>query len=266
MTTNPTGTWTSGEAYERYIGRWSRKVAEELVSWLAPRAGLAWGDVGCGTGALASTILSMCEPATVSGVDASETFVAVARRSVDDPRARFEVGEAAHLPWGSGSLDVTVSGLVLNFVADPAAMAREMARVTRAGGVVAAYVWDYGGEMEMMRRFWDAAIAVNPADAKLDQAERYPVCAPGPLTALFERAGLTSVAARAIDIGTVFASFDDYWSPFLGKSGTAPLYLAAVDEDVRQRIRELLRARLEPRADGTIRLRARAWAVRGVAG
>jgi SAM-dependent methyltransferase len=257
--------WDSGHAYEQYVGRWSRRVASELLRWLAPRSGLAWADVGCGTGALASAILLGCEPSSVYGIDSSAAFVSQARRRIGDARARFETGDATHLPWESASCDVSVSGLVLNFVRDPESMTREMVRVTRPGGRVAAYVWDYAGGMQMMRHFWDAAIAVSPNDGKLDQAERFPLCQPGPLQALFERAGLTSVAVRAIDTPTVFQDFDDYWTPFLGRTGAAPTYLAAVSDEVRERIRLCLQARLAPTRGGPIELTARAWAVQGTA-
>lgn len=256
--------WNSGDAYERYAGRWSRAVAIEFLRWLAAGPGLAWADVGCGTGILASTILATCEPAAVTGIDSSGGFVALARQRIGDPRARFEAGDATHLPWESAARDVTVAGLVLNFVRDHDAMVREMARVTRSGGAVAAYVWDYAGGMQMMRHFWDAAIAVSPDDARLDQAERFPLCQPGPLQALFERTGLQAVTVRAIDVPTVFRSFDDYWTPFLGKTGAAPTYLASVSDDVRERIRLHLQSRLAPTPDCPIELTARAWAVRGV--
>ena len=256
--------WDSGDAYEQYVGRWSRTVAIEFLRWLAPRPGLAWADVGCGTGALASTILTMCDPASVSGIDSSESFVSLARQRIDDPRARFETGDATHLPWNSAVQDVTAAGLVLNFVRDHDGMVREMARVTRPGGTVAAYIWDYAGGMQMVRRFWDAAIAVSPNDAKLDQAEQFPVCQPGSLQALFETSGLKAVETRAIEIPTVFQTFDDYWKPFLGRTGAAPTYLASVDGEVRERIRQYLESRLAPTPGRPIELTARAWAVRGV--
>jgi trans-aconitate methyltransferase len=256
--------WDSGSAYERYAGRWSRVVAVEFLRWLAPRPGLAWADVGCGTGALASTVLAKTEPSSVVGIDSSEGFVTTARQGVGDPRARFDTGDATHLPWATVSLDVTVSGLVLNFVADHDAMAREMVRVTKPGGCVAAYVWDYAGGMQMMRHFWDAATAISPHDVKLDQAERFPLCQPGALQALFERTGLESVTVRAVEIPTVFESFDDYWQPFLGRTGAAPTYLASAPDEIREQIQLHLRARLAPTPDAPIALTARAWAVRGV--
>jgi trans-aconitate methyltransferase len=258
--------WDSSDAYEQYVGRWSRRVATEFVRWLAPAPDLEWADVGCGTGALSSVILATCAPAAVHGVDSAPAFVSRAQLRLRDPRARFEIGDAARLSWASAVRDMTVSGLVLNFVRDHDAMTREMARVTRRGGRVAAYVWDYAGGMQMMRHFWDAAVAVSPHDARLDQAERFPLCQPEPLRALFERAGLTSVTVRALDIATVFRDFDDYWHPFLGRTGAAPTYLAAVNDDVRERIRLLLQSRLTPASGTSIALTARAWAVQGIVG
>jgi trans-aconitate methyltransferase len=259
-----TEAWDSSHAYEQYVGRWSRKIATEFLRWIAPLPDLAWADVGCGTGALSSAILDRCEPSLVSGIDSSQGFVSQARQNVGDPRVQFETGDATHLPWNAATWDVTVSGLVLNFVRDHESMAREMWRVTRPGGSVAAYVWDYAGGMQMMRCFWDAAIAISPNDANLDQAERFPLCQPGPLQALFERVGLKSVTVRAIDIPTVFQNFEDYWNPFLGRTGAAPTYLASLGDEVRERIRLYLKSRLVPRQDGKIEMTARAWAVQGI--
>ena len=256
--------WDSGSAYERYVGRWSRRVASEFLRWLALPPGLAWADVGCGTGALTSTILTEGEPASVRGIDSSAGFVTQARQRVAASHVRFETGDATHLPWESGVCDVAVSGLVLNFVSDHESMVREMARVTKPGGRIAAYVWDYAGGMQMMRRFWDAAIAVSPYDAKLDQAERFPLCQPQPLQALFERARLKSVAVRPIEIETLFQDFDDYWEPFLGQTGAAPTYLASVSDEVRQGIRRHLESHLARTEDGRIAMTARAWGVQGV--
>jgi SAM-dependent methyltransferase len=212
-----------------------------------------------------SAILATCEPASVRGIDSSPGFVAQARQGIPDPRALFETGDASRLPWESGACDVTVSGLVLNFVSDFESVTREMARVTKPGGRVAAYVWDYAGGMQMMRHFWDAAIAVCPGDARLDQAERFPLCQLEPLQALFEAERLKSVAVRAIEIPTVFQDFGDYWTQFLGRTGAAPTYLASAGEEVRQQIRRCLEARLASTPGEPIALTARAWAVQGVA-
>ena len=207
--------------------------------------------------------MEACEPASVNCIDSSERFVSQARMRIADPRAHFETGDAMRLPWKSGTLDVTVSGLVLNFVGDHESMAWEMTRVTKPGGRVGAYVWDYAGGMQMMRHFWDAAIAVSPNDAKLDQAERFPLCRPGPLQALFEQVGLKLVTVRAIDIPTVFQDFEDYWNPFLGRTGAAPSYLASVGAEVQERIRRHLKSRLASPRGGPIELTARAWGVHG---
>lgn len=256
--------WDSSLAYDRYIGRWSRQVAASFLDWLALPPGLAWADVGCGTGALVSSILTLGAPASIVAIDTSNGFVSQARDLIRDPRAHFLLGDAAHLPWTASGWDVAVSGLVLNFVRDPDAMTREMIRVTKPGGWISMYVWDYAGGMQMVRHFWDVAVAICPEDARLDQAERFPLCQPGPLQDLFERNHLKSVTVQALDIPTVFQNFDDYWRPFLGKTGSAPTYLASVSNEERERIRKTLESRLAPVPDRPFELSARAWAVRGI--
>jgi SAM-dependent methyltransferase len=176
----------------------------------------------------------------------------------------FAVADARSLPLAPDSVDATVAGLVINFVPDPLAAVREMARVTRPGGTVAAYVWDYGGRMELMRCFWDAAVALDPAAAALDEGRRFPMCRPEPLLDLFNGAGLRDVATQPIDIATNFAGFDDFWSPFLGGQGPAPAYAMSLAEDRREALRERIRSALPMRDDGSIHLVARAWAVRGL--
>jgi SAM-dependent methyltransferase len=257
--------WGSGGPYERYVGRWSRKVARQFLDWLSVSPGQAWGDVGCGTGALVDCILAEFAPKSVMAIDRSEGYIVEARDRISDGRVRFDVGDATALPWPSGSCDATVSGLVLNFVPNADSMAREMARVTRPGGRVAAYVWDYAHGMQMMRHFWDVAVELNPNDSAFDQAERFPLCQPEPLEALFRAAGLTSISVRPIDIPAVFRDFDDYWLPFLGKQGAAPTYLASLDGESRNRIRDALKNRLVAAADGSIAMTARAWAAQGAA-
>lgn len=256
--------WDSGEAYERYVGRWSRRVAPPFLEWLRPPQQSAWADVGCGTGALTSAILAGCDPAAVCGIDSSAQFVEQARRRVEDGRARFEVADATRLPWSDSAFDLAVSGLVLNFVRDQEAMVREMARVTASGGTVALYVWDYADGMQMMRAFWDAAAEVHPQGVEFDEARRFPICRPDALGALFAKAGLAQVETAPIEIATVFNGFDDYWTPFLSKTGPAPAYLATLPDRLREQIRDRLASRLRADADGRIALTARAWAVRGI--
>jgi SAM-dependent methyltransferase len=255
--------WASGDPYERYVGRWSRLVAREFIRWLDMPPRLRWLDVGCGTGALSAVIGDATEPAAVTGVDPSEGFLELARAQLPDARVRFEPGDAQALPLADDAVDAAVSALVLNFVPDPPRAIREMRRVVRPRGTVALYVWDYAGAMQLMRRFWDAAAALDPGAQALDEGVRFPLCRPAALAALFEDAGLEAVATRAIDVPTTFADFDDYWSPFLGGQGPAPGYCMSLPEAQRSALRDRLRARLPVEPDGRIALSARAWAVRG---
>lgn len=259
--TGPPDVWASGAAYEPYVGRWSRLVARDVLAWLGVPRGARWLDVGCGTGALSATILEVAEPAEVVGVDSSPDYVAYAGQAVVSPRARFVVADALDLPFAGGSYQAAVSGLVLNFVPDPARMVAELARVTEPGGTVAAYVWDYAGEMQLMRRFWDTAVALDPAAGPLDEGSRFPLCRPAPLAALFAHVGLDAGEVRAVDVPTVFRDFEDYWHPFLGGQGPAPGYVSSLDEERRNRLRDRLRLTLPYQPDGSIRLIARAWAV-----
>ncbi|HEU4422510.1 MAG TPA: class I SAM-dependent methyltransferase [Pilimelia sp.] len=258
--------WAAGDAYEAYVGRWSRPVAEVFLRWLDAPAGRRWLDVGCGTGVLAAAVLTLADPAEVVGVDPSEQFLATARARVTDPRSSFQVGDARSLPLPDDRFESVVSGLALNFVPDASRAVAELARVAAPGGHVAAYVWDYAEGMAMMRYFWDAAATVDPAAAELDEGRRFPMCRPEPLGELWTDAGLNDVTVRPIEIPTVFVDFDDYWQPFLGGQGPAPGFAMALTEERRRTLRDRLRVRLPSRPDGSIPLTARAWAVKGIAG
>jgi SAM-dependent methyltransferase len=262
MEASPADRWQGAEAYEAYIGRWSRPVAARFIDWLAAPAGRSWLDVGCGTGALSASILAGAAPALVVGIDQSADFVELAARRLDDRRALFLVGDATALPLAPAQVDAVVSGLVLNFLPEPQAAITELARVARPGGTVAAYVWDYAEGMEPIRAFWDAAVELAPSARTLDEAVRFPLCREDRLRQLFEP-GLDAVETRSIEIEARFRDFDDYWAPFLGGVGPAPGYCASLTEDERAELRALLRARLAPGADGTIAMRARAFGVRG---
>jgi SAM-dependent methyltransferase len=259
---NVSDTWERGNPYEQYVGRWSRQVAPRFLSWLNMPAGRRWLDVGCGTGALCAAILDRCSPSSVTGVEPSEGFLKTAKENLGS-RADLHLGNATAIPLADSSADVVVSGLVLNFVPDPRAGLLEMARVTGKGGTIAAYVWDYAGKMELMRYFWDAAVELDPQAAKLDEGPRFPLCHSEPLERLFTGAGLKGAEVRALDIPTPFASFDDYWRPFLGGQGPAPAYAMSLDETARARLRDRIKERLPTAPDGKISLIARAWAVRG---
>jgi SAM-dependent methyltransferase len=254
-------TWERGDPYEQYVGRWSRRVAPQFLSWLNIPAGRRWLDVGCGTGALSAAILDQYAPVSVIGVEPSEGFLEQAKAQLGN-RVLLRRGSAAEIPLDDRAVEVTVSGLVLNFVPNGRAAVSEMARVTAPGGTIAAYVWDYSGKMELMRYFWDAAVELNPEAAKVDEGVRFPVCRPEALTELFASAGLGDAQVTAIDITTSFAGFPDYWRPFLGGQGPAPAYAMALDETARARLAEHIRGRLPFQADGSITLTARSWAVR----
>ncbi|WP_207479962.1 class I SAM-dependent methyltransferase [Arenibaculum pallidiluteum] len=257
------GIWGHGDAYEAYVGRWSRVAAVEFLRWLDLPPGLRWLDVGSGTGALSRTILDRCRPAAVTGIDPSEGFVRHARERQADHRAAFLIGDARSLPVGHCAFDAAVSGLVLNFVPDAAAAAAEMRRAVRPRGIVAAYVWDYADGMRMMRCFWDAAVALDPSARALDEKARSPLCHPDRLNALFVGAGLVGVEVRAIEVPMVFKDFEDYWSPFLGGQGPAPAYCMSLPPERRQALRDRLSGVLARGPGGTIAMTARAWAVRG---
>jgi SAM-dependent methyltransferase len=255
--------WDGGADYEAYVGRWSRRVAEEFIDWLSAPAGRSWLDVGCGTGALAASIATRSAPACVVAMDRSADFVAHAAEQLDDRRVVFLVGDAASLPLAAASVDVVVSGLVLNFVPDPLAAVRELRRVARPGGTVAAYVWDYADGMQPIRAFWDAAIELDECARDADEAVRFPLCHPDQLRSLFVAAGLSDVSTRTIDVDAHFRDFDDYWTPFLSGVGPAPGYCTALPDDRREALRASLLARLSPSGSGPMSMSARAFAVRG---
>ena len=255
-----TDVWDSDRAYEAYMGRWSRPLATAFLRWLPAAPSLSWCDVGCGTGALSHAILANAAPSRVLGVDPSAAYLAAARTG--DRRFELLQGSATAIPAGDGEFDRVVSGLALNFVPDQPGAVAEMRRVARPGGLVAGYVWDYAEGMGMLRAFWDAAVALDPAAADLDEGRRFPLCRPEPLAELFAAAGLLDFEVQPLVVPTVFADFNDYWRPFLGGQAPAPGYCASLTEDGRTALRERLRATLPHGDSGTITLPARAWAFR----
>jgi SAM-dependent methyltransferase len=259
--------WQAADNYEAYMGRWSRQIAPRFLDWLDASNGLDWLEIGCGTGALSAAILTRYAPKSLICIDPSEGFVAKARADVPDARVAFQVGDAQNLTAASGSKDIIVSALALNFIPDKDRALAEMKRVARVGATVAFYVWDYpGGGIEFMRAFWTAATDLDSKALDLTEDKRFPFCTPDGLTGLAERAGLTSVAHCSIEIPTVFKDFDDYWHPFTLGAGPAPGYCASLDPEARQLLKERLHASLPRREDGSIPLKARAWAVKAMAG
>ena len=255
-------TWEQGDSYERYIGRWSRKIAPLFLSWFNDQPGQRWLDVGCGTGALCDAIVKHCSPRLVVGLDPSLGFLRAAARHLAGQVAFFQSTGIA-IALGPQSVDAVVSGLALNFIPDPRSALLDMASVSHLGGTIGAYVWDYASKMEPIRFLWDAAAEIDPNAARLDEGVRFPVCQPDALSELFASVGLQEVKVEAIDLQTTFVNFEDYWQPILGGQGPAPAYVMAMNDDQRTRLRDRLFARMPIQADGSIRLIARAWAVRG---
>jgi len=251
-----------GAAYRRFMDRWSRRLAPLLVEFAGVGRRGRVLDVGTGTGALAAAIAGAAPAAYVVGIDRSPGFVSDAATGSGD-RTRFLVGDARQLPLRNRSFDRTLSMLVMNFIPAPSSALQEMVRVTRPGGIVASAVWDYGEGMEMLRAFWDEVVRLNPAAASMDERE-LPLCRRGELGALWRQNGLQQVEEQPLTIQQAFDSFDDYWSPFLGRVGPAGAYVASLSEAGRLALESALATRLTGRRrDVPIALRARAWAVKG---
>lgn len=254
--------WSSGNPYEMFMGRWSTLVAAEFLSWMAVPAKQSWLDLGCGTGSLSKLILEDYAPAEVIGADASSEFIAHAQQRITDPRAHFLVSDARSLELDANSVDALVSGLMLNFVPQPEEALADMQRVVKPEGRIGIFLWDYAEGMQMLRYFWDAAVELDADASEFDEGIRFPLCAEGQLEALVREAGLKDVEAAPIEATTVFKDFDDYWQPFLGKVGPAPAYVMSLDEENRRKLREKLRLTLPTNDDGSIELKARAWVVK----
>ena len=254
--------WESSDPYEYFMGRWSRLVAQSFLDWLSPSSGLTWLDVGCGSGALSAAILDNYKPTSLIAIDQSESFVKTAQKRLGS-RAICKIGSALSLPLGESSINITLSGLVLNFIKEPEKALAEMRRVTRAGGTVAVYLWDYAGKMAFLRHFWDAAVEFKPEALSLHESSRFPDSKADVLKRLFESNSLVDIETLPIEITTHFQDFDDYWKPFLGGQGPAPSFVLTLDEAETNKLRDALKASLPIQPDGSISMVARAWAAKG---
>ena len=263
QTATPKALFSAAEAYERFMGRWSRMLAPPLVTIAGVRDGEAILDVGSGTGALTVALAAAAPSSRIVGIDVTEPYVAYAKARHTRPLIAFEVGDAQQLRFATNAFDRTLSLLVVNFIPDPAKALDEMIRVTKPGGTVTAAVWDYGQGMEMLRVFWDEAIGVRP-DLDARDERHQPFCRRGELGDLWRRQGLLEVKEEPLTIATTFASFDDYWLPFLEKQGPAGAFVSALPDVDRDRLRDRLRRRLlGDGPDRRIELKARAWVARG---
>jgi SAM-dependent methyltransferase len=249
--------------YERFMGRWSRLLAPAYITFAGVRNGDHVLDVGTGTGALATALEASMPASEIFGIDPSEEFIAYARKNAKSTRVHFEVGDAQALKFKDASFDNTLALLVMNFIPDHNKALAEMRRVTRAQGRVSACVWDYDSGMQMLRFFWDEAVALDPTVEPKDE-RHMKLSREGQLGDLWRGAGFISIKEEPLVIDQAYSSFNDYWEPFTKGAGPGGAYVVSLSEDRRQQLETRMRKRLlGDREDGPFTLRARAWCVRG---
>jgi SAM-dependent methyltransferase len=257
---------SDGAAYELFLGRWTKLLAPALLDFadLPPDGPLL--DVGTGTGSMAFAMTARWPSRRVVGIDVAEAYIEYARAQTSSSSPAFKTGDAAALGFDEGLFAGSVAQLVLNFVLDAAAAVREMQRVTRPGGIVAAAVWDFRGGLVYQRLFWDTAAGIDPkAGAARDRLFSGALALPDGLPKLFREAGLAEVQSGSVTIRMNYADFDDYWQPMLGGQGPVGIYVSSLSDDMRQRIEHAVRiAYLSGAPDGERSLTATAWAVRGL--
>ena len=256
--------WAAADAYEWYMGRWSRLVATEFIAWLQATPQGHWLEVGSGTGALTAAIIARGAPASIVACDPSASFVGQLAAKLGDTRVSHVVAGVDALPVHPNGFDVVVSGLVLNFIPEPQTALSAMRDRCRPGGMVAAYVWDYDGGVDFLRHFWEEAVALDRSAAALDESRRFGAWHLSHLASVFEAAGFDDVQQEALAVLTPFETFDDFWKPFLGGTGPAPSYVASLTESQRTSLARRLDARLPRAGNGHIQLHARALAARGL--
>jgi SAM-dependent methyltransferase len=245
------------EAYDRFMGRYSARLAGALADAAHIESGQHALDVGCGPGALTAELVRRLGAASVSAVDPSESFVEACRRR--NPGVDVSLGRAEELPFPDSRFDAALAQLVLHFVSDPSATASELRRVVRPGGLVGACVWDVDG-MRMLRLFREAVRATDPAAREGTDPRAFG--REGEITELFTSVGFGEIVSGALDVEVVYEDFDDFWTPFLSGAGPAGAYTAALDAAGQARLREELRTRLDS-PEGPFALPARAWYATG---
>jgi ubiquinone/menaquinone biosynthesis C-methylase UbiE len=248
------------EVYDRHIGRYGHELALELIKFADVRPGQRVLDVGCGPGALTRQLVAVVGAEQVAAIDPSAPFVQASRDRL--PGIRAEVAAAEALPFADGVFNRTLAQLVVNFMTDAEAGVREMCRVTRSGGIVAAAVWDYAGQMTLLRRFWDSVAALDPSAADLDEGSSMRYCTPEELAALWTDADLDQVAISDVVVTAGYEGFDDLWEPL--EYGVAPsgAYVASLPPDRRAELKADFQQRLGA-GNAPFRLGARAWLVKG---
>ena len=256
-------TWSDPAGYESYVGRWSRVIASSFLAWLPAPRGRRWLDAGCGTGALTEAVLRFADPDSVQSIDSAEAYLGAARRALTDRRVTFAIGDAAALPYPPGSCDAVVSGLLLNFLDADRAMA-EQCRVAAPDGLIGAYVWDYAGEHELVRRFWDVARTVDESAAAHDPGSRFLICNLEALVNLLARHGLRHIRSTRLVATAQFVDFADYWSALDARQGSLASYLGGLAGNTREAIRRRLAEALETPRSRAVRLKLSALAVVGL--
>jgi SAM-dependent methyltransferase len=257
---------SDGAAYERFLGRWTARLAKVFLDFVRLPDGADLLDVGCGTGSLVAEAAGRNLAGRVMGVDIAEPYLVYARTHLAAPNLGFERADAAELPFLEEAFDAATAQLVLTFVPDADKVVAEMARVTRAGGIVAAAVWDFCGGLVYQRMFWDTAAGIDPAAARArDRLFSHPLSQPDALAALWQRAGLSAIEIASLTIRMKYQGFEDYWQPLLGGQGPVGVYVKALDDAMLRRLRTAVAsAYLSGRPDGPRSLTATAWAVRGI--
>jgi ubiquinone/menaquinone biosynthesis C-methylase UbiE len=248
------------DAYDRHIGRYGRELAVELMRFAEVCSSQRVLDVGCGPGALTRQLVALLGAEQVAAVDPSVAFVQACQARL--PGVRAEVAKAEALPFGDDVFDQALAQLVVNFMGDAPAGVREMRRVTRRGGTVAAAVWDYAGQMTVLRRFWDAAVALDPAAADLDEGRSMPYCTPEELQALWTDAGLKQVKIASVVVTAGYEGFEDLWEPLEFGVSPSGAYVASLSADQRTALKDEFQQRLGA-GDAPFRLGARAWLAAG---
>jgi len=255
--------FSQAQAYEHFMGRWSRGLAPLFVQFAGVNDGDRVLDVGSGTGALAAAVAKLAPSSRIVGIDPAAPYVSLAQSQHENALISFEVGDAQQMRFEPATFDCALSMLAVNFIPDARKAFGEMQRVTKPMGTLAAAVWDYGEGMEMLRVFWDEVVDLHPASAAKDE-RHLPFCKRGELVAVWQQLGLRDVVGEALTIETRFASFDDFWTPFLESQGPAGACAASLSSVEREALRVRLRTRLLGAGpDNEINMRARAWAVRG---
>ena len=237
--------FSTSAGYERFMGRWSRLLAPRYIAFAGVESGERVLDVGTGIGSLVAVLAATRASGEIVGIDPSEGFIGYAKKSAEPGRVRYEIGDAQALPFPDASFDQTMSMLVMNFVPDHDKAIAEMRRVTRPGGGVSACVWDYNEGMQMLRFFWDEAVALDPAVEPKDE-RHMKLSRAGQLGRAWKKAGLADVRERPLVIDQAYASFDDYWGPFTKGAGPGGAYVVSLSEERRRQ----LEARLRPPRTG----------------